>query len=588
MKKKLWSIGLLTALLLGIGAWIYSTRKTPMFRGEELLPSQTVAFIDASNIRAARQKFKDTALAKILAEPEVKDFLEGASHVGRNSKTMGETGTLLREALKLLNTAEGEAFVAITDVSISPKLQCGILAGFDPGSRSRQAEQALESLASQYCAQFPAAEMEDRVFESVPYKVWGPDRRTKIAFARLANFLLFSYGEEPLKEAIARSRGSTQDRLADAPVFASHRARMSGADVAVFVNPQAALGRFQTLLAFQPALKGSLASVLAIQSFAGTFTFKNNGIEGHSWTAIPSSRHAELGLSDFKRCERATMRAAGSDALLYGAMSLDIPRWFDRTTGELKKGGVTSIAAPIRGILKFMESRQIRLRDDLLGRFGPEAAVLLEWREPSRYPFLSLIVETKNPDQVRAVVERIFRFVQDEERGRITGLSVSTGPSNTKILSLNLAGWSVGLSPSFAVAEQFAILSVNRGSVESVLGNLSGAREGLAANKEFQAMDARFPRDYYQFVYCDQRHLFERVFGELGQLTASPFFSRIRAHVDFSRLPRAETISRHLFSSGWVASVDADGFHQSSFGPVNLPMLTLGAAGSVIGADPKK
>jgi len=581
MKKTRWgALGLGLLLLLGGIAWFFFFREPPFHRAEELLPSHTIVFFDLPHTGASREQFRLTALGKIWAEPELKAFWEKPRQAIQKSVSVKDYPLpIFREILDMLATADGEAFMAITDIGIIPRLDVAVLIGFDPGKRRKEAEAALDQLIARCRAEYPSASVEERDYESVRYHVWNFSSSLKIAFAHVGNFLLFSHGEGPIQQAIARACATTEDCLKDAPLFASQRSKLAGADVALFLNPQALLGKFQ--LALQ-----SLGADLPIQSFLGTSTFKDRGVEDHWWWTVPPAKQAEIGLADFKKCQCATLKAAGSDALIYAAMNFDLSTWFDRLLPGLDRSGLDSLRQQIQWLLKFLEAQGFRLREDLMPQLGPEMAFIMEWKATSLSPQISILIETRNPAAIRTAIEKLFRLVGNQQSTAQAPFDITTGPLNIPVLSLNLPGVYREINPSFAVFEGFAILSLDRASLETVIQTLSGHNERLSSRKEFQKLDARFEKDYCQIVYCDQRRLFERAYNLLsGMASFAPLmFPETRNYMDPAKLPRTDNISRHLFPSIWIASAGTNGFHQASFGPVSFQSLVLGTAGAGLNA----
>lgn len=583
MKKPLWT-GLVLLLLIAAGAaWFFWLRQTPRYRAEEILPANTLALIDLPDARASRERFRGTAISRILAEPEVRRCLEKPAAALREAiQRDPATVPILRELLKLCGTAEGEVFIALTDISISPNWNAEVLVGFDPGAQRQEAEAAFEALLARCRLENPTTEVEEAHCGNVTYHVWSPRKQIRIAFGRIGNLHLLSFGEQPLRQAIERAADRGKDRLAATPLFISHRAATTNSDAFFLLNPKAAFANLQPLFAVQPMVKKQLEAVLPIESVLGTFAIKDQGIEGHSWTRVQPALQA--GLADFKKCERLSLSAAGPDTLLYAACGVDIPRWCDRFMETLDKREAHPATGAIREAINGLELQGISLRDGILKHLASEAALIIEWHETAAAPSVNLLLETGQAAVVRDTMRELFQQIQNRAAPGAMRIESGTGPGQAPILTLALANQDEWLSPTFATWDRFAILSLNRRGAEGLLNSMQGSRARLSAVAEFQKADARFGKDYYQFVYCDPKRLVEGLYALAGKLGANlpPNFDKVRETFDPAMMPKAGTLSQHLFPAVWVAGLDTNGLHQASFGPINLATLTLGIAGTTV------
>ncbi len=584
MKKILGGVLVLVLVCAAALTTWFLLRKPRVYRAEDLLPSQTIAFIDFPQAGLSRQRIAQSAIGRIVAEPEVKKFLKRPREaMEKEMKARGDAMVIFQEIMKALATAEGEAFVALTDVSISPRLDFGIVGGFDPGKNRKDADRAMEKLLERCRLEYPTAELVEHKAGSLSYKVWSPKRTVEIAFAKAGNFILFSYGEDPMKQVLDRASDGNPDSLSKSPLFTAHRERCKGSDAMMFVNPQAVFGRLQLLFAAKPELQTQLASVLAIQSFVGTTTMKGDAVESHTWMGIPPAAQGGMGFSDFKPCARDTLNAAGRDTLLYAVVSMDVAAWYDRTIASISRQGGGMVRQSIENFLVLLETRGIRLREDVLSQLGPEVALIMDWQ--GKTPLFSVVAQVKDPKQARGAFEKIFQFAQEQFAPPVTSMQpgMSAGDAST-IVSIVPPQAGRPLSPSFTVTDQFLVLSQNRDGVENILQRLGGTQERLSARKEFQQCDARMPKGYYQFAYCDEKRLFESVYDSLHDvlwmMIKSPQFAQAAPYMDLAELPHTDTIARHLSPGVWASTVDAQGVHHDSCAPFDLPVLVFAVAQS--------
>lgn len=600
MKKIL--VGLLVLLLLiagGIAVFLFF-RKPAFYRAENILPPQTVVFLDFPDAAGSRQRLAQSAPAKLFADPSVRRLLKTPRDAFlKGLEGRREAMVFIQEAIKMLSTAEGEGFVAVTDVSISPRFDLGIVAGFDPGKNRKEADRLLEKLVERCRIESPSVEFQDRKHGSFKYRVWSPRKEVVIAFGRLGNFEIFSLGEDSLKQVFDLASDPKKESLAQSPLFVANRARLGGApdaagkrtdgaDATIFINPKAVLGNLKPLIESQASAAGPWGPLSAMQSLVGSTTMKGPMVESRSWMNIPPAAQAELGYGDFKKCERLTLNAAGSQTLLYGAMSMDCTAFYDRIMAELAKPGAGAGAAPIQSALKLLEDGGIRLRDDLLTQIGPEVGYILEWDANSPVPSVSLITQTKNPQQLQAAFDKVLWFVLGQLPPGAPAPETWTGPGNSNAITLP-GPPGAPINPTFAIAGEVALLSLHRDGADKLLQSLAGSRDRLSTQKDFQQLDARFPKDYYTYVYCDIGHLYERLHGVLGPLIAMRQMAKPSDGAPFkpSDLPNPQAVARNFAPGAWTASVDAEGAHQLSIAPFDLPVLVLSLLDAMMSDDAK-
>ncbi len=119
--------------------------------------------------------------------------------------------------------------------------------------------------------------------------------------------------------------------------------------------------------------------------------------------------------------------------------------------------------------------------------------------------------------------------------------------------------------------------------VGQALTALDGAGPHLADNKSFQELQARFTGPSSQFLYCDEKQLFERTYNLASAvaLLAGKFAPKFSQDVDLTRLPQTAVIARHLGPAIMVTQFDGKGLHQAAYGPVNLTLMTALEAAAI-------
>lgn len=570
---------LLVSILLSIaaGAAFFILRKPVHYRAEDLLPPTTILLVDAVDSAGAREKFAKTALGKIWAEPDVQQFLtKPAQSLRGKAAKAREPLIVLHGLMQLFQQAKGESFFAITDVSISPDLDVEFLAGFDPGKDRAPLRAALDALISRWRVEFPSLEEEERKEGRLKYRVLREARKVKLAHAELGNMVLVSRTEIALKEAIRATRDKEYTPLSKNAAYAAQSNNRNGMDLLLYANPQAVLGKLQPLMALQSNLSNPFGGV-PFQSMLGTARFLEGASEDHVWTTVDPAKLAESGLSGMKKCERRSLKAAGSNTVLYAAMSMDVNDWILRTYGEIEKKGaaIGPYQKEVDAMRQLLQAKQVRLQQDLFMNLGPELALIVEWGAETPIPTTQFLMECRDAARVEAALRALWGVLAELAPGALGTIEEATGRGGERFLVVN--GMFSMVRPAIAFHEGWMVVGMDAMAIEAALKTWNGAGPHLADSASFKGLESRFGSDYSQFIYCEQKQLFEKAYNLLSGLAllAGSMTPKVSQNVDLTRLPQTATIARHLGPSLNVVRVEGNQAHQSSYGPVNANVMTL-------------
>ncbi len=571
MKKTI--LLLVLVLGVGVGAFFWFHRQGH-YRAVDILPETTILFLQTSDSGMAREKISKSAFGKIGNEPEIRQFLkQPLQSVNAKLHDQREAVFQVQGLAELFNQAEGESFLAVTDVSISPDLDVEILAGFDPGPKRAKMEAAVEAWVKRYRVEFPSQELEERREQSIRYHVLREGNHVRMAYGRLGNFLILSRGESAFKKVITCAKDRDARTLGKSPAFSVHMNPKGDSDTVFFINVQSAWAGLQMLTPIQAVLK-SQAAVPPFQSLYGSTRFLENGVEDHVWTVFDPAGAQSTGLSDMKVCERRSLKGAGQDTLLYAAAGLDVGAWLERNYRELKKSGVGKWSKELDALEQVLESKQIHPREDLLAHLGPEVSLSLEWGAAMRVPSLHALVECHDPEKVKSSLQGVWAALNEISPGSLGNMEELPDENGNSLLQV--PGPYSLVRPTIAFHEGWMIFALEPSAVTRAIGSLKGLGGHLADNKSFQSVEARFEKGYSQFIYCDEKELFERTYNLLSGLAmlAKAMAPKVQEQVDLTRLPQTAPISRHLGPAVCVVRVDGNGTHQSAFGPVNPSVMT--------------
>jgi hypothetical protein len=221
-----------------------------------------------------------------------------------------------------------------------------------------------------------------------------------------------------------------------------------------------------------------------------------------------------------------------------------------------------------------LNQRGLHLADDVLANLGPELALIGVWREGANLPDVALVAEVKNAAPLRPKIDHAMEALNDAG----AGLSEAQ-PDLGETLHTWHAGGSV--SPSYVVTDKFLILASNADYARALIVQSKNPAPTLAGNADFSKALQRMPAQASSFSYCDLRRVFDALY------TLARANAQSNQYVDLSKLPKTETITKHL-APFLSATVDASDLQRTTtFSPFGKPLtIVVGAAGALGAAQP--
>ncbi|MDD2709482.1 MAG: hypothetical protein PHV34_15960 [Verrucomicrobiae bacterium] len=370
---------------------------SPVYRADQLLGAETWLFVDFPNIQASRAAFEKTAARKLFSQ-----LREG------RLKSMEEKQSVwlaVRRFLKFFHAARGEVFVACTGFSVSPRMDVDWLIGFDPGSRRREALQALREWETLAQVEFPTSKLDDGEYESFRYRVWRPVRSYPVAFAELGNFILFSHGEEPLQKAFLVSQGRISRTLARLPAYQETQTS-SPPDLLLFLNPAAFLEQLKPLLVLQPGLRGLLESRIPFRSIHVAGRIENGGFHDTARMVLPDGGNLSslAAPADAVRCD--SLAATSSNTVFYLSATIGSKQWRELAS-RLAQPFPPEMKRHVRGVEQMTEMFDPVTLEKLTQSLGGEIALMLDAAGPGA-PFDSrLLLQLKDSVSVESLLSKL-------------------------------------------------------------------------------------------------------------------------------------------------------------------------------------
>ncbi|MBV9463921.1 MAG: DUF3352 domain-containing protein, partial [Verrucomicrobiae bacterium] len=414
MKKIL--LPLLAVVFLGAAgasAWYFLMRKEKPYRAETLLPPSSAGVLYVENADEARAHWKTSPPGRIFGEKEVQDFLQ--KPIAAAQDKAGNPGAF--DVLsKILPFAHREAFLCFLGIDVTPDFSVSFLSGFDAGDQSSQAAKGVDDAMAALRNRYPKGVREEKKHEGVAYETWSPSKNFVLCRARVGNFFLFSSQEPALIACIDQAkavRAGKSNGLKDNPTY--QRALQSvdaKRDAIVFVNVEALVAKFKPLLGAAGAGNSSLTKQFdAIKSIAASVRFEPQQLVQKVFVESPEAmRPPTLQLE--RTWGRKSLPLVSAQSLAYLGMGLDLGKYYDTIIAELASSPSSAqVGKAVQQMNEVLASQNVNLRNDLIGKMGPEFAASLEWGQTEAYPRVLVMAETPDAAGLMTALDRVSTFI---------------------------------------------------------------------------------------------------------------------------------------------------------------------------------
>lgn len=496
----------------------------------ELLPPSALAAVQVPSVRFLEDRLAPSPLGAWATAPR-------AAPAFRRDPRAAPPGPwpLAQRLLASARQSGGEAFVACTGISISPRLDLDLLAGFDAGTPAAAAA-IVEAWGHRCRLEFPELRVVETEIASTPCESWRVEGEPPLLVANYSRWVLASRGERPLCEAILHARARTRAKGPPPLTRASH------GDARAVVNPPALGEQLKPLAALQPSLRGQLDQLLPFGFLAASLRVRQ-GVSEESWRwwNLPGPGNP----SALFPCRRAALRfagpgtAAGLVAALDWVAALPVEGMADPLSPE--------VSGPLAGKLK--DALPLAVLARLAPHLGPECGLFVE-HDADGAPSLLVVVQSRNETALR-------------ERLRGAGATPLPGQPALAILGKPPSTWTFGFSDGwFLLSDSPAVVAR-----AIAMGMASG---GLDAKPDFRAAMARLPADAASIGFVDGAfvaNLLSRA-AQTGPGVDSQVPAALRDRILGLDAPRlAEPLKR----AGWTTfavRIDASGGEFRLRGPV--------------------
>ncbi len=560
--KKPAIIAIVIVLAVAGAAFYLSLRPKPAPKAADLLPETTLLYAAVPDFPRSRHQWQQTQLYALWQEPDVQAFLEPLR--------AALSGSWLDQALKerALGLLQGEVFLAVTRVAPNP----GVVVGADVRGKQVEARAFLKLGEHEFARRFPGAVATEKRYLGVNYEVWENPANARLCHAFLNSLLVATPDEDLLRDLITRFTGQAPVEARPLSASASFQNALrhapDGHEAVGFLNFRGLLGLAGPLLALAPQSAGALRALADIESVAATVTFTDGLVHDFGLISYTGTNHVAA-----PPVERRTLALTSPDTSWYAVRAADLAAFYRQAMDSIALSGnatLTSAAVRFDGELR---RRGLRLDEDVLARVGPELAWIGAWREGARWPDIALVAEVREAAALRPKLDAAMDALATNrtwETQTYLGEAVRT-----------LTGGAGPVAPTYAVTEKFLIVASNPDYARALVAQSKGSAPTLVANASFTGALGRVPASAATLTWCDVPRVFAALYTLARANAASNPF------LDFDKLPKAETLSKHL--APYVsATVDTPSWETTTtFSTLGKPLtLVVAAVGAWAAAQP--
>lgn len=575
--KKLIAVLVLLTIVAAAGL-VYFVLHKPVPRAADLLPESTLAFVDIPDLSKSRTEFAKTEFYALWHEPEVQAFLakplaalrELSISVGA-PKDADTIGGLAFDAM------QGEAFLAITHVTLFPVFNPGLVAGVDVRTKRIEALAGLYQLEGQLKQAYPKGTYQDKEYLGVKYVLWETDPGYPVCHAFFNSLVVFTLGEDSMRDLIASWTGQVPrdfKRLANSDKFKNVEQHASANhEFLAYANVEEVLNLVGPLLAFAPQTAGVYQKLSRTQTAAYSVSFVDRGIEDVGFIGYSSSVPKPT-----PPTQRKTLALTAPDTLFYSVGSADLAATYEELMQSLAQSGSADLTLTVTQFQQALRTHGIRMGEDVLQKLGPEFAVVANWHPGTRSPGIAIVSEIREVEKLRPALDAAMEALRESFGGTNETLPWDiTEGAGEKLRTIHIGP---GLpAPSYALTDQFFILASNPDYARELLIQAKESKPTLATSALYQESVKRLPVNGSAYGYADLRGLFTSLYGLMKSVLPKTDGNQF---VDVSKLPQAETIAKHLFPLVSATVNEPQQTTSTSFSPLGKSLAVVAGVGGAI------
>jgi hypothetical protein len=545
MKKLL--IVVLVVLVVLAGSVLWVVRSMGVSDAALLLPAETTALASLPDLPRAFLRWRQTTLAKIGAEPQMKAFLEQPLQFLTKQKG-GDEATGILFGLK-----PGRIFAAAVPTADQ---ETAAVIGFQYWGGKPAHDAAVARLRQEIAANTGGTVPEERheTYEGIDITSTTQGSLT-IYNASHGRWGFISNNLTALKGVLDRAAGRLKEgSLAESSRYKQVLGRLpKEPDFLIYLQPQPV---FDALLAAGQALGAQqipeqVDQVRKVEAVGLATKLEGANIRDAIFVLRPNPPEAG-------RLTHEAIKLTTKNTTAFFDFVLDF--------AQLTQAGK---AAPLPAALQ--NSRILEL---LPQAFGPDCAASLTLPENALIPQGVLALTVKDSAKAAETLQEMVGLFPETSVSELSGQKYYSFPALQTAL----------VTPTVTLTDKYLLIGRDAGEIESI-------RQAAGSGDTLENAPAFVPaRDAYRsanevFAYIDTRVVFERSFPYVRQIL--PFTVQVvpglREVIDPAKIPDTETIARHLSPIVFSQSRLSDGYLVESTGPFTLQQAAL--IGAAVGAS---
>ncbi|MEP6604172.1 MAG: hypothetical protein ABJB69_09510 [Spartobacteria bacterium] len=529
--------------VLAVVAVVYAVRHSQTTSNTAvtaLLPRETVAFAHLPDFNAARKDWLRSGIYQLYTEPTVQEFLR---------KTPGQKNTASNSLSEFEQLDPKDAFVALTSIANNtPKL----VAGFRYAGSQSAAEAIIGRWRANLLGESDATKGEPQDYEQHKIDIYTRGPFT-IASAYDGRWFFAANDLAELKAVIDRADGRVKDRQSLLSADESFRAAMaempSRYALCFFLQPKTFAANLS------PEHRAALESVGAV---CATTRFDNGEIHDALFVAMPKAQSVAT-------LTRASAALGTKDTFLYVASLLDFSKQVALLDASSGIGGGSFLGSALQKMGTVLERAQIT-SDQWNAAFAGEGGVLADWATNAHWP--SAVATFPVKDFARAKnMAGVIAHASDED-----AVWQESDRNGVHYFSVAAASGFLVMRPTIAVSERAMIVGLDPGSVQAAVERSGSAASDFSNGSNYKAASASMPAPTHFFAFVDLALLYARIDSTLRPLLlmGAAFVPDVNDHVDLSKVPPAEIVTKHLAPIVSSQIYRNGGYLTESVGPITL------------------
>ena len=523
----------------------------------ELLPRGTICFAHVPDFSRTREQWHGSDLYQLYREPTVQDFL------GKPLSKLPKQDVASQTLQEIDQLDPKDAFVAVTSIeNNNPRFAGGLRFR---GNRS-DAEKILNRWISPLTRDGSKHETVDYEHHNIDIVGSEPNQ---IATVYDGQRFFASNDLAELKAILDRADHREKDRQStlsgDNEFLSAAKHMPSGYAFQFYLQPKLLTQKLASLPTGvrwqipedQNALLGEIGSI------CGAMRFDNGKMHDTLFVAAPKPKDQTL--------TRSSLQLGTTDTFLYIAKLLN----FERLAALSQTGAGTTAGGWLQKVFVVSERAGVTI-DDWNAAFEGEAGTLADWPEHAHWPSLIATIPVKDAERANKVVTAVTAAIDED------AVWNKTEKDGARYFVMQTPASLISITPTVAVSNRIVIAGLDTGAVEAAMNRAKSDGRNpaspLSNSAHYRSAAGLLPEPTNLFAYVDMPLLYSRLDAALRPilLMSAAFMPAISDHVDVTKLPPPETVTKHLSPIVCWQRYDGDGYVAESVGPITLNQAALG------------